>query len=412
MLVKIQQVTSRAMYKLRNLHFTIAPTLLICSTLACGGGGGGSDTPSPQPVVPPVTDSLGSLYLDMTSNLPNGLTGACMDAVVGDFDDDGDLDLILAMESVNNILLENNGSANFNLTNPFSPSSRDSEDMTVGDFDNDGDIDVVFVSEDDLINEYYINDGSGNFTDVTGRIPVNGISNAVESFDVNNDGYLDLIIGNNGINNLLLNDGSGAFIDDTANTDLGGRITQDLEAADVDNDGDLDLLMGNETFNEIYINNGDGSFSNESGNLFPGITAETRDLELGDVDNDGDLDLLVSNVTYFSSLNSQNYLLINDGSGAFSRDNSFSVVGNHVDSSLVDLDGDGDLDILTGTANLTGSDGNNQSFENDGGGVFTSSDFSGSGNLFDIAEGDFNGDGEVDFYFCNRFSQDRLYISD
>ncbi|TQV70952.1 VCBS repeat-containing protein [Aliikangiella marina] len=388
---------------------SILSSSVILSLLACGGSGS-SESPAP-PTQPPVADTLGSLYTDSTNSLPGGLTGACMDGEAMDFDNDGDLDLVLAFEFTENLILENDGSGNFSTLMPFSNIARDSEDLTVADFDDDGDLDILFVSEDDLIDEFYLNNGDGSFTDVSSRIPVSSTSNAVVAFDINGDGSLDVVIGNNGPNNVLLNDGSANFTDDTSNTFLGADVTQDLELADIDNDGDFDLIVGNETRNEIFINNNDGTFNNESTVRLPDLLAETRDLELGDIDGDGDLDLLVSNVTFFSSTPDVNQLLINDGTGIFTQDNNFSLGGNHVDSDFVDLDRDGDLDIITGTTNIAGGEGNNQALENNGSGSFSGGGFTGSGNLFDIVAADFNGDTKIDLYYCNRGSQDRLYLA-
>jgi len=395
-----------------NLFFSV----FCISLVACGGGGGGSASPPPVNNPPPSSGTIGSLYSDATANLPNGLPGRCMDADAKDVDGDNDLDLILAFEFGRNVILLNDGNANFTVSDSFTSILRDSEDLTVNDFDNDGDLDVLFVTEDDLINEFYLNNGDGSFTDESNRIPVEGISNAVVAFDVNNDSLTDIIIGNNGPNVLLLNTGGANFLDDSANSNFGAGVTQDLEVGDLDNDGDLDLVVGNETQNLVFINNNDGTFSDESTVRFPGVLAETRDLELGDIDNDGDLDILVSNVTFFSTFLNGNYMLINDGNGVFTRDANFSMTGNHVDSDFVDLDRDGDLDIISGTAELSGGIGAVQVLENDGSGVFTGESFGGQGNVFDITAADFNGDNKVDLHFCNRQTgdgggQDLLYLA-
>ena len=123
----------------------------------------------------------GILYDDVThESLPSpDLDGLSMDAAVADFDNDGDLDIIVANEFGGNILLLNNGEGVFSneSSGRIPVSSRDSEDIGLADFDNDGDIDIVIVSEDDQINELYYNNGTGLFADVSNRIIPRGISN-------------------------------------------------------------------------------------------------------------------------------------------------------------------------------------------------------------------------------------------
>lgn len=273
--------------------------------------------------------------------------------------------------------------------------------MASADFDSDGDIEILFATEDDATNEFYLNQG-GNFTDVSERITVGGKSNASAIIDANNDGHLDIIIGNDGVNFLLINDGNANFTQDTDSIDFSNETTQDVEVADIDGDGDLDIVAGNENLNKIYINNGDGTFTDESDTRLEDISAETRDVELGDVDGDGDLDILVSNVDYFGAFPDDNYLLFNDGSGNFERGELTAIIGPHTDSDLVDIDNDGDLDIVTGTAHLADAVGSNAMYLNDGNGVFTPTSLAGSGNVFDVIAADFTGDGKLDLYFCNR----------
>ncbi|GAA0858881.1 VCBS repeat-containing protein [Aliiglaciecola litoralis] len=323
-----------------------------------------------------------------------------MDGEAVDIDGDGDMDLVLAIELGRNILLTNNNGV-FTSSKPFAARNHDSEDVVAADFDGDGDKDILFVTEDDITNEFYLNNG-GSFTDVSNRIPVGGRSNAVTTLDANNDGHLDIVIGNDGTNRLLLNDGNANFIEQTDNIIFSTEITQDVEAADIDNDGDLDLLIGNENQNKVFINNGDGTFSDESATRLPDISAETRDIETGDIDGDGDLDIIVSNVAFFESFSDANYVLINDGTGHFTQGELPSMGGQHADSDLVDLDLDGDLDLVSATTYISENIGSNLLYLNDASGTFTGQSMPGSGNVFDIIAEDFDGDGKPDLYFCNR----------
>jgi hypothetical protein len=345
-----------------------------------------------------------------------------MDAGVADIDADGDLDIVIANEFRPNILLLNRGDGVFTLASDRLPrTERDSEDVGLADFDGDGDLDIVIVSEDDQINEMYLQEDNGSFTDASDRIPVTGTSNALIVSDVNGDGQPDLLIGNNGQNRILINTG-GQFMDDTdRRLPLRDDVTQDLELGDVDGDGDLDLLVGNEDANQLLFNNGSGVFRDAPEGTLPyrAEPEETREADLGDVDGDGDLDILFANVQAFvSSASPKNRLLINDGSGRFQDVSGDALPGyddNSFDGDFFDLDGDGDLDIITSNSN--GPTYRELSpyrvYLNDGKGHFTDapSDFlpegiAGSG--FDTEQADFNGDGKSDLFFASRGTPDQL----
>ena len=325
-----------------------------------------------------------------------------MDGEAADLDADGDLDLVLAIENNKNIILVNNGTGQFSKMAGLPDTMRDSEDVIVADLDGDGDLDIFFATEDGSDDELWLSNGNGVYSVAQGNLPSSKISNAVVATDIDGDGSLDLILGNAGSNLAWLNDGNGFFT--TSGIDVGGGVTQDLELGDVDGDGDLDLVVGNERFNQLMINNGDGTFTDESDARLPLINAETRDIELGDIDNDGDIDMYVSNVSFFGSNSSDNYLLLNDGTGIFTLTETPAMSGNNVDSDFADLNRDGFLDILTVTASLATETGTSLALAGSAEGVFTQEGFGAVGNGFDIVIADFTGDGESDIYLCNRHS--------
>lgn len=360
------------------------------------------------------------LFVDVTaSHLPPEFVAQCMDADHGDVDGDGDLDLVLAMEFRPNVLLRNDGTGRFRSDAASMPrAARDSEDVALVDIDRDGDLDLAFVSEDDQLNELFINDGSGRYEDASDRIPVAGTSNALAVLDLDGDGFPDLLIGNNGQDRALLNDGAGRFVDRSQNFWRNRARTQDLELADVDGDGDLDLLVANEGQNQLFLNAGDGWLADATtGRLPTPREDESREIKAADVDGDGDLDLVVANVRFVTTASRQDFLLINDGEGRFSDASPGQFPDgerDHFTVQVVDLDGDGDVDVLLPSTVFTGRAGDLRVLLNDGRGRFTVAAAGAifpdalDGNGFDIEVADFDGDGQDDLFFCNRAGSSNL----
>ncbi|MFQ5973012.1 MAG: FG-GAP repeat domain-containing protein [Alphaproteobacteria bacterium] len=367
-------------------------------------------------------------YVDVTqSHLPAAdLEGLSMDAMPVDVDRDGDLDIMIASEFQPNILLINDGAGRF--TNESArriPQARhDSEDVGVADFDGDGDPDIVVVSEDDQVNELYLNDGGGFFSDAGAKLPVTGVTNAVLVADIDRDGDADILFGNNGQNFVIVNDGRANFTDETG-TRLPpiDDITQDIELGDVDGDGDGDLLVGNEGANRLLLNEGTGRFADATHDRLPlrAEPEETREADFGDVDGDGDLDIFFANVRFFQrGALRENRLLINDGRGYFTDETGSRLPqhgDNTVDGDFVDVDRDGDLDIVTANVGSLRPRGRRpyRALINDGDGVFvdgTASVFpeSVTGLGFDAEAADLDGDGRTDFFFSSRRGVDRLVL--
>jgi hypothetical protein len=337
------------------------------------------------------------------------LTNNSMDIEQGDLDGDGDIDLVIAMEFRPNVLLFNDGHGHFTdaSASRLPEKKHDSEDIALADFDRDGDLDIIFVSEDDMINEYYLNNGKGYFTDVSDRLPVEATSNAVVAADLDGDGDLDLVLGNEGQDVFLANDGKGNFRDETGQRlPVDKTVTQDIEAADLDGDGDLDLVLGNEDGNKLYLNIGKGVFTDDAAERLPvtGTAEETRKVDLADIDGDGDLDLFFSNVRFRPGKNPANRLLVNNGKGFFTDESAVRLKGDNslhsADAQFADLNGDKSLDLIV--VNVFG--GYPQAFINDGKGSFieqTTSYFPSrlSGEVISLELMDANRDGVSDLYF-------------
>lgn len=354
-----------------------------------------------------------------------------MDTKVVDIDNDGDLDLVIAVEFVKNVILINDGTGHFTDGSDLLPNKletknpkpyryypyHDSEDVTVADFDKDGLIEIIIVTEDDETNEYYEMNASGSFDDISSRLPGTGVSNGLIAHDFNNDGWTDVVVANNGQNFYWKND-NGKLIDASDQLPQINDITQDVEAGDYDNDGDLDILVGNERQNRLLRNDGTGKFEDVSRlTLKAGIGEETREADFGDVDGDGDLDIFFANVQLFQKVKPTPRLLINNN-GVYDLSNPFQLgfpfSAGSMDADLVDIDNDGDLDLLMGNGNLNGAGPKFTAALNDGKGNF--SEFKIPINedgillIVDVETADFNNDGKVDIYLSCFRAGDRLLL--
>ncbi|MFK8102769.1 MAG: T9SS type A sorting domain-containing protein [Saprospiraceae bacterium] len=333
-----------------------------------------------------------------------------------DIDQDDDLDIIVANEFDQNAILLNDGNGIFSVGNQGIPPSiiHDSEDIVLADFNGDGFLDIIFISEDDFENEYYWNTGSGSFVSSPNVLPFTS-SNAAAAVDITNDGRPDLILGNNDQNMILVNDGFGNLLVDTDRLPLLTEKTHDIKMLDIEGDGDMDMFVANEGTNRLMINDGAGFFVDASAARLPsGLNLDTRKAVIADANGDGFPDIFLCNVEFSLATNPQDRLFLNDGAGYFTDATERLPSKNNqtLDAVFIDLDEDGDLDLIT--ANVFGNPVNillnidNQFHPVSAAAINPL----GAVEAFGIVPGDFDKDGYVDFYIANAAGKDLVLIRD
>ncbi len=198
--------------------------------------------------------------------------------------------------------------------------------VIVDDFENNGLLDVVISSKDYCEPlHYFHNNGDGTFnerTEQAGLADELGGLNMVQA-DYNNDGCMDILVLRGGWEfpmpkSLLRNNCDGTFTDVTRESGLGASVTQSQTAvwADIDNDGYVDLFIGNENGpSQLFHNRGDGTFEDISHAAGVDRVAFTKGVVAADYDQDGYMDFYVSN--YFGG----NFLYHNN------HDRTFTEVG-------------------------------------------------------------------------------------
>lgn len=417
--------TPNLIRRMPGLALMIFAALMITS---CGGGGGGSGAPTTPPVAdpPPPDDTVDAPTEPPAPTAPVAHV-TFVDATVA-----AGLDFFHGFNNPSN-------------------AANVSAGVAVGDYNDDGWLDVYFAQGDVGYSKLYENrsqSGSYDFVDVTVEAGVRGgpaDKAAGPSFvDYDGDGDMDLFVGSveDTPFRVFENLGDGSFADVTAGSglaDIGRENNIGVAFGDYDQDADLDLFIAHWTFTpdelpagstlHLWKNNGDGTFSDVSDEtlITGGIIEESDDYTFSptfaDVDNDGDLDLLVV------ADNTTSQVLINNGDTggglytfSYATDREVLTDDAGMGSSVADFDNDGDLDWFVSSISLgdpverpNGDDNagynltGNRFYRNEGDGVFTDqTDAAGVRKGYwgwGSCAADFNNDGFLDIFHVNGMDE-------
>lgn len=389
-------------------------------------------------------------------DLTNIIFSSCGGALFFDYDKDGWIDIYVCsgtwLEGISksekpsspsgNRLYRNRGNGTFEDVTKKAGVGGPWYSMgaVAGDFNNDGYPDLYICNYGP--NVLLKNNGNGTFTDITRKANVAGghhSSVGAVWFDYDNDGYLDLYVGNylafdpeykyyyapDGFPGPLAydaekdvlyhNNGDGTFEDVTDEMgiiDIDGRA-MGVGAADFDDDGFVDVYVTNDhTLNYLWHNQEGKGFADKgtmSGTAFSqaGEATVSMAVDFADFNGDGLLDMFVTDDTYCS-------LYENIGNGVFSdkgiSSNISSAAAQFVgwSASFLDYDNDGLIDIFKTNGALKHLYGHeDQMFQNQGGGKFSeisvklgryfSRTFVGRGACI----GDYDNDGDLDIFIVN-----------
>ena len=237
--------------------------------------------------------------------------------------------------------------------------------------------------------------------------------------DMDGNGHLDIVAGNNGVIKVYLNTGleESPFADAVGVSVSDDKdYTESIALGDVNGDGNLDIVAGNHKPdappgnrglpNRLYLNNGsENPFANVTGLNITDDDDETRSIALGDMDGDGDLDVVTGN------WNQPNRVYLNNGNeDPFANATVLNITddGDNTESiALGDMDGDGDLDVVAGNSRI------NRLYLNNGAeNPFTGHNITDDPNITHaVAVGDVDGDGNLDVVFGNFDQLNRLYLN-
>jgi hypothetical protein len=272
----------------------------------------------------------------------------------------------------------------------------DPTDVAAGDLDGDGSVDLAAANESSDSVSVLLNNGDGTFQPAV-SYGVGTAPQCIAMARLDADQHGDLVVSNSLSDSIsvLLNSGSGTFA--AAVNYAAGSKPWDVAAADFDGDQLVDVAVVNrESKNfSVLLNEGNGTLSHAGDYSAGGFQIKPIWIAAANFDGDGDVDLAVTKLYAFYGLR-EGYVetFLNDGTGAFTSSQTFTIGITASNPVVEDLDGDGDVDIAV--AGLIGGAFGVCVLTNDGTGTFSGPVSYSSAADGHAASGDFDLDGDCD----------------
>ena len=297
--------------------------------------------------------------------------GHCYHGVwAADINDDGKIDILAGRQATDAgaIWYEQTADINTWIFHWINSSLSNVTDIASGDFDGDGDKDII--CNNIFANEIYIgeNDGSGGFTNYLISTSVSGPRGIIPA-DVDNDDTLDFVVGSGSVAATYIywfkNNGGLSFTPFQVGT-ISFSEPAKIDVFDADGDGHMEIIVSAKGDGTVYLFQNDGSES-FTHILVDGSITEPAGIGVGDFNGDGLWDAAVCEFT-----NGGMVLWYENTGGAFNEHMIENGVNNCDGLNVGDIDLDGDLDVVVCNYNNTAvKDGSIRLYENDGGGKWT-----------------------------------------